>query len=409
MVYDNINPDARIVINLRDLATTMIEAPQRLLKVVEFLANMKPRERMFGVLFEDPTGENLPEELEAWTACVRRVMDSNGWSSGKFLVHIHQKWDLQTAATMDCLSAGADGMWASLCMEGAAMGHASSSVILLNLIRLGNKKVLETYNCTEVRKAAIRITEITTGKPPHPKQVVYGERALDMVFDMGGMGGSEFNLGDFFGVETVNRITTLASPQMVKDRLVNVFGENPLFTIDMAKKMKQTIMDDLRSEPPRKEEYQSPVGIAMLFDRSGGKLTAAMSDEIAKKKVKEPHHEVLIAEIRELWDEWDMADRVQKDNCLQFDSFYHGFLAPYFGCYRCIDTKLALKAMDMDSDGFVDWNEFMVYIKWALNQHPDVKSADEVLAIAFEQGLVPAMRDEKMKYRERLSGFHHCQ
>ena len=38
--------------------------------------------RMFAVVFEEPTGDALPEELEAWTAAVRQVMDSNGWSSG---------------------------------------------------------------------------------------------------------------------------------------------------------------------------------------------------------------------------------------------------------------------------------------------------------------------------------------
>ena len=403
-IYDNINPDARILINFRDLPMVMTEAPQRLLTIVEFLANMKPKNRMFGICFEDPMGEYLPEELEAWTASLRRVMDSNGWAAGKILVHIHQKWDLQTASQMDCLSAGADGVWASLCEEGAAMGHASSTVTLLNLIRLGNKKVLKTYNCTEVRKAAIRVTELTSGKSPHPKQVVYGARALDLVFGFIGVG--DFNLGDFFGEETVNRITTLATPEMLKDRLVNLFGEDPQFTLDMAGKMKKRMMDDLRSVQPRKEEYQSRVGIAILFDRSGGKLTDAMSDEIAKMKVKEPHHKVIIAEIRELWDMWDSQERHQRDNRLQFDSFYHGFMAPYFGCYRCIDTKLALKAMDMDSDGYVDLNEFLVYIKWALNQYPDVTTADDVLSIAFEQGLIPAMRDEKLRHRERMSGQH---
>ena len=77
-------------------------------------------------------------------------------------------------------------MWASLCDEGAAMGHASSTVTLLNLIRLGNTKVLEKYNCTEVRKAAIEVTRLTTGNMSHPKQVVYGAGALDLVFDPAG-------------------------------------------------------------------------------------------------------------------------------------------------------------------------------------------------------------------------------
>ena len=404
-VYDNINKKARILINFRDLPMVMSDAPERLLTIVKFLARLPPEKRMFALAFEDPMGEYLPEELEAWTASVRRVMDANGWASGRLLLHIHQKWDLQTASTLDCLSAGADGIWSSLCEEGAAMGHASSSVTLMNLIRLGNQKVLKTYNCKEFRKAAIEVTRITTGKAPHPKQVVYGERALDLVFGFIGVG--DFNLGEFFGEETVNRITTLATNEMIRDRLINLFGENPQFTLDMAQKMKDKMMEDLQSVPPRKEEYMSPMGIALLFDRAGGKLTEKMSEEISRVKLKETHHKELIEDIRELWDFWDSAELQQRDNCLQFDSFYHGFMAPYFGCYRCVDTKQALKAMDMDNDGYIDWNEFMVYVKWALHQYPNVDNADDVLSIVFEKGLIPAMRDEKVRNPKKHQGFRH--
>ena len=404
-VYDNINPKARILINFRDLPAVMDEAPERLLKVVEYLATMPASKRMFALAFEDPMGESLPEELEAWTACVRKVMDGSGWESGKLLVHIHQKWDLQTAATLDCLGAGADGVWASLCEEGAAMGHASSSVVLMNLVRLGNEKVLETYNCKEFRKAAINVTNITTGKPPHPKQVVYGERAIDLVFGFIGVG--DFNLGDFFGEKTVNRITTLATPQMIVDRMVALFGEDPQFTLKIADKMKHKMLEDLNAVPPRKEEYMSGVGLALLFDRSGGKLTEKMSEAIAEVNLKEPHHNAIIAEIRELWDFWDSKEVDQNDGRLQFDSFYHGFLAPYFGCYRCKDTKKALLAIDMDNDGYVDWTEFLVYIKWALHQYPAVETADETLEVTFQKGLLPAMRDMKAKNAEDHAGFRH--
>lgn len=200
-----------------------------------------------------------------------------------------------------------------------------------------------------------------------------------------------------------------ATPEMIRDRLIHLFGENEQFSLDIAKKMKERIMEDLCSVPPRKEEYQSRVGIAILFDRAGGKVTSDMSDEIAKVKLKEPSHKAIIAEIRKLWDEWDSKDCVQKYDRLQFDSFYHGFLAPYFGCYRCADTKLALRAIGMDSNGFIDWNEFMVYVKWALNQYPHVQTADEILSIAFQQGLIPAMRDEKLKHGQKISGLRHCQ
>ena len=63
--------------------------------------------------------------------------------------------------------------------------------------------------------------------------------------------------------------------------------------------------------------------------------------------------------------------------------------------------RKGLKALDMDNDGFVDWKEFLVYIKWALRQYPDTEDPDDLLAIVFEKGLIPAMRDEKIR-KERI-------
>ena len=55
----------------------------------------------------------------------------------------------------------------------------------------------------------------------------------------------------------------------------------------------------------------------------------------------------------------------------------------------------------MDADGLVDWNKFLVHIKWALHEYPHITTADETLSVAFEKGLIPAMRDEKLKNREQ--------
>ena len=404
-VKTNIHKDGRVLLNLRDFPIAMSKNPERVLTLIQFISRLPDDLKLFALCFEDPMGEYLPEELEAWTASLRRIMDANGWKDGRILVHIHEKWGLQTASQLDCLGAGADGVWASLCEEGAAMGHACSSVTLMNLVRLGNKKVLEKYNCSAVRNAAKEITKITTGKDPHPKQVVYGERAIDLV--LGCMGVGDFDLAKFFGVEAPNRITTLATTDMIKDHLVDLFGPDPQFNEDIASKMKETMLEDLRSN--RKEEYMSKMGISVLFDRAGGKLTAAMCKVIASVEVNNAHHKSLIAEIREEWDTWDAKEEKKGDECLQFDSFYHGFMAPYFGCYRCQDTQQAFQAIDMDSNGLVDWNEFMVYIKWALHEYPDVKTADEVLAIAFQKGIIPAMRDEKMKHKEDYAAFRQCQ
>ena len=393
-VYNKISPQARILLNIRDFPIAMSKAPERVLEIVKYLSQLPKGRGMFAINFEDPLGEYLPEELEAWTASLRRTMDSNGFPEGKILVHIHQKWDLQTASTLDCLSAGADGVWASICEEGAAVGHASSSVTMMNLVRMGNTKILKKYNCTYLRKAAIAVTKITTGVLPHPKQVVYGGRAVDLVFGFLGVG--DFDMAEFFGEETTNRITTLATVDMLKDRLTNLFGENPLFNDNICGEMKEQMLQDLRQGV--KEEYHSGAGIAFLFDRSGGKLTEKMGEILAQQKAKLPHHEILIKEIREQWDEWDVREEGEDmgDGRLLFDSFYHGFMAPYFGCYRCGRTKKGLLAMDMNEDGYVDWSEFLVFIKWALRQYPLTEDADTLLSIVFEKGLIPAMRDEKI-------------
>jgi len=121
-----------------------------------------------------------------------------------------------------------------------------------------------------------------------------------------------------------------------------------------------------------------------------------MCEIIDQEEPKKAHAQELIAEIRAMWDEWDLRDG-QKDDRLEFDAFYNGFLAPYFGCYRCDETKRALKAIDMDADGTVDWEEFALYLKWAIRQYPETKTAEELLSIAFRKGLIRAMQDEVLK------------
>ena len=139
---------------------------------------------------------------------------------------------------------GADGIWASVCLEGSSMGNAASAITLMNLVRMGNKKVLKKYNCTYLRKAAIKVTQITTGKDPDIKQPIYGARALDFVFDLN---KEEFDLASFFGEQAPVRITTLSSPEMIRTKLVNLFGEDKEFTIERATKMKEKMLEDLRN------------------------------------------------------------------------------------------------------------------------------------------------------------------
>ena len=91
-VHENIINDfhPRIVLNLRDLAQAMTIAPHRVLEVVHFLSNLPDDLKLFALIFEEPTGEYLPEELEAWTAGKREsclfTFTKNGGSRW------HQLW-----------------------------------------------------------------------------------------------------------------------------------------------------------------------------------------------------------------------------------------------------------------------------------------------------------------------------
>ena len=92
-------------------------------------------------------------------------MDSHEWTFGHLLAHVHQKWALAEMVQLECLVNGANGILASLCEEGAALGHACFTITLMDLVRMGNKKVLKRYNCNELRDAAYNVTKITTFHP----------------------------------------------------------------------------------------------------------------------------------------------------------------------------------------------------------------------------------------------------
>ena len=272
--------DAKIYINFRDFSDAMAKAPSRLMSVVQYLSRYRPK--IQGFLYEE-FGANFPQELSVYTKAVKNQMNLCGFSDGHLLIHIHHQWGLSDASVLECLASGANGIWAGLCEEGAAMGHASSVLTLMNLIRLGNTKVLKKFKCHELRNAAISVTEIVTGAPPPPKTVVLGARAMDQVFglpqfDPEVMEG--FSLQKFFDSKPVMRITELADAKMIVRALNDYFGDDPQFNLEIAGKMKELILKDLNEN--RKEEYQSRFGLAMLFDRAGGQMTEKMSESIAK-------------------------------------------------------------------------------------------------------------------------------
>ena len=138
---------------------------------------------------------------------------------------------------------GTNGIWASVCAEGATMGHTSSCSTVVHLARLGNKRVLQKFNCQYLRQAAINVTRLTTGREPHAKQLIYGKRALDLVLEKG---NDKFDVAAFFGEEMPMRICTVSSPSMICTQLINFFGQDEQFTEETASKMLEVMLDDLR-------------------------------------------------------------------------------------------------------------------------------------------------------------------
>ena len=90
----------------------------------------------------------------------------------------------------------------------------------------------------------------------------------------------DFNFAEFLGVKEEIRITTLASPDMFQQKLIDCFGENDQFTVEMGMAMKEKMQQKLIHND--KEEANSMVGLIMLFDQSGGHLTDEMSEIIEK-------------------------------------------------------------------------------------------------------------------------------
>ena len=60
--------DTKIMINLRDFPDAMVYQMERLFTIVDFLGSLPVSKRPFGIIYEEPTGKYLPEEVGAWTA-----------------------------------------------------------------------------------------------------------------------------------------------------------------------------------------------------------------------------------------------------------------------------------------------------------------------------------------------------
>lgn len=399
-------------VNLRDFPIAMLRCPQRQMDLVAALARLPHDIRPAGLLFEEPTGEYFADEVAAWSAQVRDVMDTNGWCStfqekdqmdGLLLVHVHKQWGMADAVVLEALANGCDGIWCSVAEEGAAMGHACSAVTLANLARLGNKDVVQRYKTRHLATAAREVTRITTNKPVMERQVVYGPRAVEAVFGFGGIGGGgfvdadgdgdleavdHFSVAEFLGIDDVPvRISTLASPGLVVIRLQQCFGEDDKFTEKIADRLLQQMKKDL--EHNVEAEHTSALGLAVLWQEVTGSCTPAMQNVINKHAPQRKAHEELLEAAKECFGDFVKDGECFEDG-LHYQSFYSAYLQPFMGCFACPRTRFVLDSIDLDNNGRLLWKEWRFWCLWALREFGEqICTVDDLHTVVLRQAILP--------------------
>ena len=92
--------ESKVFVSFRDLPDTMPHHADRCFQMVQFFATLPERIRPYGLMFEEPRGQSMPEECGHWAKYIRKIMDLNEWKA-HLLVHVHQKFDLCEATALE--------------------------------------------------------------------------------------------------------------------------------------------------------------------------------------------------------------------------------------------------------------------------------------------------------------------
>jgi hypothetical protein len=458
---------ARTILNMWDFPTAMLQDPRRVLDIVAGLANLPPGIRPMGFMFEEPMGEYFPSEVATWTAMLRKTMDDNGWpstfqtntcdahyadgqvmngkeeslaSDGILILHIHKTWGLGDAQNLEALAAGADGMCAAICEEGASMGHVSTAVQLTNLARLGNQYVTRRFNLKVLAEAARATTTLATGKPIHDRQVVYGPRAVEAVFGFAGIGGGvkdldfdrdgdgdadavdHFSLASLFGLdEPPVRLHILSTPGQFVERLQQCFGDECIDEAvkkedaDFAEKAKAegaevlTIGERLHKKVHAnlnndiEAEYTSPVGLAKLYLGVTGGLIPEMQKAIAEQAAGAEDWQKALLEKAEANFKLVVERTGSTDSSLSFADFNKEFLEAYFTQHNqfatYFDKKMQRKVQDaisrvfdVNQDNRISWKEWRTWNLWAMTCYTgEVQTCDDLHNVIVRHAVLPLL------------------
>ena len=62
---DNVCKNGRNFLNMRDISAVMRYHPRRMFEIIKYMAKMPKEYRLFGMIFEEPNGDCMPEEVYA--------------------------------------------------------------------------------------------------------------------------------------------------------------------------------------------------------------------------------------------------------------------------------------------------------------------------------------------------------
>ncbi|CAB9513406.1 expressed unknown protein [Seminavis robusta] len=262
---------ARVFINLRDFSNynRSTRGFEEALRLVHSLSSSESHQRPFGFMMEEPTGFLWPEEVGKLCRMIRLTMNRAGFPQGRFLVHCHYYFGLAEATQLTTLCNGADGVWAAVCKVGAQVGHASSTMTAVNLLRAGNQEIAQQFQLDKMCRAAREVTTISSRKPCDTHEEVYGEAAFDVPFMMTTLPACRFALAKLLKElkidQRVVRLNEIIQPSAIYRAMVYHFGtpEEAGWDPTYCRKMYEAITQHLMTGLSR--DYNSALGLGHLY------------------------------------------------------------------------------------------------------------------------------------------------
>jgi len=210
----------RIYANIADFFDVFDEDTDQLLRVLKLLA-AKPIDTL---MFEDTRGTHFPFQTEEIVGLLRRYFPA----PRKILVHPHAANGLEDATVIDALLAGADGLWAAFTPHAAQIGHASSLMLLSNLLRAGNPHVEKLFKMPGLTSIAQQMWKIHTREGIDKDQPVVGERAYRYIDRLFEQADKDCDLPpDRIGAHAGWRLTPAWSPSYTIARRLEELGYAP--------------------------------------------------------------------------------------------------------------------------------------------------------------------------------------